>query len=85
MIYIPVFVFLLWVLSSLIFLNGLASFFHLFPFFGVGLMLLFFLSVDLPYLLGSFGFHCVYGFSPTWMFGAVDKRDLDRYSKILFC
>lgn len=60
-------------------------FFHLFPFFGVGLMLLFFLSVDLPYLLGSFGFHCVYGFSPTWMFGAVDKRDLDRYSKILFC
>lgn len=35
-IYIPVFVFLLWVLSSLIFLNGFASFFHLFPFFWCG-------------------------------------------------
>lgn len=49
MIYIPVFGFLLWFLSSLIFPNGLASFFpHLFLFLGVGLVRLFLLvSADL--------------------------------------
>lgn len=84
-IYIPVFVFLLWVLSSLIFLNGLASFFSPFSLLWCGPYASFLLVCWSAYLLGSFGFHCVYGFSPTWMFGAVDKRDLDRYSKILFC
>lgn len=45
-----------------------------FSLFGVGLMRLLFLSsVDLLICLVLLGFHCVYGFSPTWMFGAVDK------------
>jgi hypothetical protein len=71
------------VVSFFNFLYGLALF-QLYT-FGVGLVLLFFLSsVDLLTCLIFFGFRCEYGFSPTWMFGAVDKRDLGRYFKILF-